>query len=139
MATALYRIFNSEADHRLVYVGISDRPLKRFKQHRADKWWWDDKRLRVNVNWFDSRMDALRAEAVAIVSEKPVYNLTHAHSRELYMRRILFRLDYHRDHWAANRWAVHPDILDILEWPEDDAVFTAAEVVAMLRAVAGDA
>lgn len=73
--TALYRIFGDA--EQLLYVGISNDFGTRWKQHaKAQPWWNEKKRLTVD-EWYDSRADALAAEAAAIRTEKPKYNVVH--------------------------------------------------------------
>ncbi|MGA4875918.1 GIY-YIG nuclease family protein [Streptomyces lydicamycinicus] len=69
--TAVYRLFDSEG--RLLYVGISNDPGFRWKQHRGDKQWWQHVADKT-VTWYDTRMLALQAEALAIHTEAPMYN-----------------------------------------------------------------
>lgn len=73
--TALYRLFN--ADDRLLYVGISNDPKVRWRQHHADKAWAPDVAMRV-IEWHDSRSAALLAELKAIRAERPMHNIVHA-------------------------------------------------------------
>lgn len=68
---ALYRLYD-EFD-RLLYVGISDRPWKRFKQHERDKAWWKEVTRQV-IEWKYDRAEALAAEGAAIATEAPVFN-----------------------------------------------------------------
>jgi predicted GIY-YIG superfamily endonuclease len=74
--TALYRYF--DAHDMLLYVGISINPDERWKahlhQHRQP---WTARSVRRTLEWRDSREDALAAEALAIRSERPLYNGTH--------------------------------------------------------------
>ena len=71
--TALYQFFT--ADDRLLYVGITNNPVKRWathKRHAATTWW--PKAARVTVNWFDVRQDATDAELRIIRTQAPLYN-----------------------------------------------------------------
>lgn len=73
--TALYRLFGS-ADE-LLYIGISSRFGQRWREHaRAQPWWPEVERQ--TVDWFASRELAAAAEAQAIKSEGPRYNVVHA-------------------------------------------------------------
>lgn len=74
--TALYRLFN--ADDRLLYVGISNDPKVRWKQHLGDKSWAPDVVMRV-IEWYESRSAALLAEIKAIKNERPEHNVVHRH------------------------------------------------------------
>lgn len=75
--TALYRLF--EADGDLLYIGISKNPRTRFEQHR-DKHWWKYVALR-EIEWFEDRTAAERAEIRAIRTEWPLYNSQHNERR----------------------------------------------------------
>lgn len=72
--TALYRL--SDASGRLLYVGVSEVPLRRWKEHSKDKPWWP-RVATLTLEWFDSRTEALGAEVDAIRSERPLHNLAH--------------------------------------------------------------
>lgn len=69
--TALYRAF--DANDKLLYVGITDGVETRFKVHQKNAEWWP-LMVRRDIEWFDTRRDAMRAEAAAIVGEGPLYN-----------------------------------------------------------------
>lgn len=68
---AVYRLFAK--DGVLLYVGVTAHVAARFAQHEAGKYWWPQVAGKT-VEWHDSRADALKAEAAAIVSESPVHN-----------------------------------------------------------------
>lgn len=69
--TALYRAFDSE--DRLLYVGITDGIDTRFKVHEKSSEWWP-LMVRRDIEWFETRRDAMRAEATAIKSDGALYN-----------------------------------------------------------------
>jgi predicted DNA-binding transcriptional regulator AlpA len=69
--TALYRHFNKEG--RLLYVGVSLTAIKRLVEHRNGCAWYRQI-ARIEVEWFDTRDEALAAEAEAIRTEKPRHN-----------------------------------------------------------------
>ncbi|MFJ5886830.1 GIY-YIG nuclease family protein [Streptomyces californicus] len=69
--TALYRLY--DAEHDLLYIGISRSPARRFKAHAHDKNWWHCVEY-VDLAWFDSYPEAKRAENAAHLSERPPYN-----------------------------------------------------------------
>lgn len=73
--TALYRYFDESGG--LLYVGVSLSPVYRMSRHRADSKWFEKARS-VTLEWFDCREDALTAEAAAIKSERPRFNVAHA-------------------------------------------------------------
>lgn len=73
--TALYRLFDATGD--LLYVGIGHTPEVRWKQHARTKDWWPLV-VEKTTQWFDTRLLATKAEADAIRTEKPRFNVTHA-------------------------------------------------------------
>lgn len=68
----LYRFWN-DADE-LLYVGITARPWERWKQHRAEKAWWEEV-AKVTIENFATRAEVKAAETVAIKTENPLYNI----------------------------------------------------------------
>lgn len=69
--TALYRLYDKNGV--LLYAGIAVDPRNRWGQHARTKPWWP--RVVVKeVEWHDTRIEALAAESVAIAVEKPLYN-----------------------------------------------------------------
>tara|TARA_R110000751_G_scaffold5653_1_gene25520 strand:+ start:272 stop:850 length:579 start_codon:yes stop_codon:yes gene_type:complete len=71
--TALYRHFNGED---LLYIGISLSHINRLKDHTKYSYWADEI-TRIEIEYFGSRSLALRAEAKAIHTELPKYNIHH--------------------------------------------------------------
>lgn len=71
---ALYRFWDS-ADV-LLYVGITLNPGERWKQHRADKAWWEEVAT-VTVETYPDRPSVMEAERTAIIAEGPKYNIVH--------------------------------------------------------------
>lgn len=69
--TALYRLFDREGT--LLYVGITHDPQQRAKAHRTRQWW--PQVAKVKIQWHRTRLDAHRAERVAIHDESPRYNI----------------------------------------------------------------
>lgn len=72
--TAVYRLYD-KAD-ALLYVGVSDRPKRRFEQHRRKQPWWTEVVTR-EIEWFDDRYAAEVEEFWAITREDPLYNVRH--------------------------------------------------------------
>lgn len=72
--TALYRFFDADGD--LLYVGISLNPWTRWKQHKSVKDWAEDV-ASSTIEWHDTREEALDAERLAIIDERPRYNVVH--------------------------------------------------------------
>ncbi|MFE9448308.1 GIY-YIG nuclease family protein [Streptomyces sp. NPDC006739] len=77
--TALYRAF--DADGALLYVGITDSPTVRFKQHQTTAEWWPLMVLR-EVEWLNTRSEAEQTEAKAIKAEAPKFNRSTGHGPE---------------------------------------------------------
>jgi hypothetical protein len=69
---SLCRHFDFEG--RLLYVGISLSALTRLAQHRRESYWYDHI-ARVEIEHFETREEALEAEAEAIRHEKPLHNI----------------------------------------------------------------
>jgi len=67
-----YRLFG--ADDVLFYVGVTADWGARSKGHARDKPWWSEI-VRVDIEEFASRAEAEYAEAVAIATEHPRYNI----------------------------------------------------------------
>lgn len=68
----LYRHW--DADGRLLYVGIAKRPMARERQHEASSPWMVFQ-AEMTVEPFGSRADAEAAEAEAIRTEEPLFNV----------------------------------------------------------------
>lgn len=74
----LYRLFDEAG--ALLYIGITSDPVARIASHRADKWWWEevaDKRF----EYMGSRAELEAAERLAIIRERPMYNITYQADR----------------------------------------------------------
>ena len=69
----VYRMFIGE---ELVYVGMTNNPTRRFRQHRRHKWWWRDVTW-MDRYWTSSKANALRIEAEMIQRENPRFNVIH--------------------------------------------------------------
>lgn len=72
---ALYRHF--DAYDVLLYVGISESPEDRTNGH-ARRSEWVDFAERAEMQWFDSRVLAAKAEQESIRDESPVFNRQYA-------------------------------------------------------------
>ena len=70
----LYRHFGK--DNSLLYVGVSLTTVKRLAEHRRGSSWFGEI-IRIDIEKFKSREDALAAEQKAIKKEKPRYNVHH--------------------------------------------------------------
>lgn len=73
----VYRAYD-EFD-RLLYVGMSTNLEGRIHKHRHQKPWWRESVVLITEEWFDTRAEALAAEAVAIKHEDPIYNVAGVH------------------------------------------------------------
>ena len=73
--TALYRFY--DADGQLLYVGITDRPGRRWETHMRRKRWWPAVH-RQTLEWHPDRETAMAAEVAAIVNECPRHNIRHS-------------------------------------------------------------
>jgi len=67
----LYRFFN--ANHELLYVGITNNPFNRFSGHSKDKNWFSEIAYST-FEHYPNRLAVDKAETAAIKSEKPKYN-----------------------------------------------------------------
>lgn len=88
--SSVYRFFDSLG--LLLYVGITNDANKRIVAHRRDKDWFD-RVVRIEIAHFDSRDDALAAEAEAIEFERPLMNKKAGHHVDDVIER--------RQRWAA--------------------------------------
>jgi len=70
--TAVYRLYDCE--NTLLYVGISGDYLYRWRQHSLCQPWWGEVE-RFDIEWLDTREDALLCEKYAMAVERPVHNL----------------------------------------------------------------
>lgn len=73
-STVLYRYFAESGE--LLYVGISKTFANRAQQHNQGSSWFHES-VTVTLEHFDTRKEALAAEARAIKNEQPVYNIVH--------------------------------------------------------------
>jgi predicted GIY-YIG superfamily endonuclease len=73
--TALYRFY--DADEKLLYVGITNDPWRRWRQHVQEKPWYPQVKHQA-VTWYDTRIAAEIAEHVAIRREHPRFNIAGA-------------------------------------------------------------
>lgn len=70
--THLYRHFDNSG--KLLYIGVSFSALHRLAAHKEHSHWFKNI-VRVEIEAFPSREDALRAERAAIISENPAHNI----------------------------------------------------------------
>lgn len=72
--TTLYRFF--DVGDQLLYVGITSNPVTRWDNHSRTKRNWQQA-VRATLEHFGTREEALAAEAVAIRTERPLWNIQH--------------------------------------------------------------
>lgn len=60
----------------LLYVGVAVDVGRRFMQHARHKRWWPQV-AHVDLELFATRFEALDAERLAIINERPIYNQVH--------------------------------------------------------------
>lgn len=70
--TTLYRAF--DAEDRLLYVGVSGNVFIRLTEHEANAA-WTAYAVRIQLERYATREEALTAEAEAILTEDPVWNM----------------------------------------------------------------
>lgn len=105
----LYRFYNENGT--LLYIGVSLSALQRTMQHRTTKDWWDEVR-RMEVEKFSTRGDALDAEAQAIRTERPLYNIQHSTRPR-------------RDVWEYAGWKQHEGFRWWSSWEAGDEGYHA--------------
>lgn len=76
---AIYRLF--DCDDALLYIGVAVDPRERWHGHSVEKSWWPQV-TRKEVTWHDTRVSAEQAEAKAIKSERPRFNVEHSSTRQ---------------------------------------------------------
>jgi len=69
--TALYRLY--DAEHDLLYAGISRTPSERFKAHAHERNWWHLVTF-VDLTWYENYASARKAEIATHMSERPPFN-----------------------------------------------------------------
>jgi predicted GIY-YIG superfamily endonuclease len=77
---AVYRLY--ACDGTLLYVGITNDPMRRWKQHADTKDWWPEVDHLVLVP-FETADTARYMERWIIRSERPIYNRQHSRRRWL--------------------------------------------------------
>jgi hypothetical protein len=61
----------------LLYVGISSRLMRRMSEHKRFSHWFNEEVEQIKLEKFETRELVLAAEAKAIKTEKPKYNVHH--------------------------------------------------------------
>lgn len=106
---ALYRHF--DADDLLLYLGISDNPVQRGKDHARDSD-WVKYAVRAEVVWYRNRAAAERAEKIGIIAERPIFNRQHNDYPGAGERRKA----YIEQRIALKGWSTIDAGMDGLEW-----------------------
>jgi hypothetical protein len=73
--TALYRFYDKREN--LLYVGISNDPWRRWREHVYDKPWYPEVKHQA-VTWYETEEEARLAETRAIRAEHPKFNVAGA-------------------------------------------------------------
>jgi hypothetical protein len=73
--TALYRFYGT--DETLLYVGITDDPWRRWREHVQTQPWYPLVKHQA-ITWYEDRLAAEIAERVAIRRERPRFNIAGA-------------------------------------------------------------
>lgn len=99
--TSVYRLF--DASGALLYIGCSYNPTSRWRTHRQLKAWWHEVAT-TDVVWFETLVEAERAEQEAILTEHPKYNIVHTplHAKICDSTKSLSEEDVTR--WAYSSW-----------------------------------
>jgi hypothetical protein len=71
----LYRLY--ACDGSLLYIGITNDPLRRWRQHASDKEWWYEVDV-ITLTPFGTLDTARLVERQAIRGERPCYNVMHS-------------------------------------------------------------
>jgi predicted GIY-YIG superfamily endonuclease len=76
----LYRLYDQH--ERLLYIGITNNPCLRFRNHQLTSEWWADA-ARCTFEYFPNRVWLQNAERSAIQRERPLHNKRHDSKRAL--------------------------------------------------------
>lgn len=70
----LYRLYDNTG--RLLYIGITSRGPRRWREHMRDKPWWKDVET-IHLEHHPNRTAVEQAELQAIKTERPLHNIAH--------------------------------------------------------------
>jgi hypothetical protein len=85
--TTLYRCFNAAGD--LLYVGITDNRVMRWRAHSRSKAWWPEVD-RISVTDYKQRSEAEAAELQAIHTENPRHNVVGVKRQPIRTRPFIY-------------------------------------------------
>lgn len=71
LGPGVYRFFNAAG--RVIYIGSSEKPLKRQRQHQSNSPWWPEV-ADVQVIRYPTIFEASAAERIATDAEEPIHN-----------------------------------------------------------------
>jgi predicted GIY-YIG superfamily endonuclease len=110
--TTLYRLRDSQG--KLLYVGISGNPGRRFHQHSKDKPWWPQV-ASSTMEHFDTRREAEAAEMDAIKTERPAFNVVHNDGKQATATTLQERFRFTFTH--RNGHVIEDDLSLLAEYP----------------------
>lgn len=109
--TALYRHYN--ADGALLYVGISLSAVKRLGEHRDSL--WANEITRIEIQYFEDRRTAEKAEKEAIKTESPIFNKRHMPKQMSELEQAFLRIFNSNDDDEAIYFSSHEVAHDFME------------------------
>ena len=71
----VYKLFNHNDE--ILYIGISNNPLRRVNNHSETKQWAKDVRRIEISEWFPNRKEAARRAQKLIGTLSPIHNIRH--------------------------------------------------------------
>lgn len=128
MTCYLYRHFDS--NNELLYVGISLSALVRLGQHKEHSHWYHSI-VRVEIEQFPSRKEALLAETKAIENENPKHNKKHNKKRSTKAEKLLRQKQTEDDVIETHARDSHDDMVQRLVVFKP--IYTLAEAAEILR------
>ena len=68
----VYQIYNNKGD--AIYIGVSVNPNTRLHTHLRKKEWAEEVST-ININWYESELEAIKNESMLVFNLKPKYNI----------------------------------------------------------------